>query len=203
MVVLLGGGVADWEQEASGFGARLRADGERGKRTQLGSAGLPTRTGYERENTRLAWGLWACWKPNVKVGVHVKSTLERSRQTGQFPLLSKCLRLQKLCTESPDSSTPQIIQLPADFPGGIEAFELCAKFCYGITITISAYNIVATRCAAEYLQMTEEAEKGNLINKLEVFLNSCILQGWKDSIVTLQTTKAFPAWSEDLAITSR
>lgn len=121
----------------------------------------------------------------------------------KFPLLSKCLRLQKLCTESPDSSTHQIIQLPADFPGGIEAFELCAKFCYGITITISAHNIIATRCAAEYLQMTEEAEKGNLIHKLEVFLNSCILQGWKDSIVTLQTTKAFPGWSEDLAITSR
>uniref|UniRef100_A0A7C9AIZ3 NPH3 domain-containing protein n=1 Tax=Opuntia streptacantha TaxID=393608 RepID=A0A7C9AIZ3_OPUST len=121
----------------------------------------------------------------------------------KFPLLSKCLRLQKLCTESPDSSTHQIIQLPSDFPGGVEAFEPCAKFCYGITITLSAYNIVAVRCAAEYLQMTEEAEKGNLIYKIEVFLNSCILQGWKDSIVTLQTTKAFPAWSEDLGITSR
>uniref|UniRef100_A0A803L0T0 NPH3 domain-containing protein n=1 Tax=Chenopodium quinoa TaxID=63459 RepID=A0A803L0T0_CHEQI len=120
----------------------------------------------------------------------------------KFPLLSKCLRLQKLCAESPESSPRQIIQLP-DFPGGIESFELCAKFCYGITITLSAYNIIATRCAAEYLQMTEEAEKGNLIYKLEVFLNSCILQGWKDAIVTLQSTKAFPSWSEDLGITSR
>ncbi|KAJ8451602.1 hypothetical protein Cgig2_018236 [Carnegiea gigantea] len=120
----------------------------------------------------------------------------------KFPLLSKCLRLQKLCSESPDCSPRQIIQLP-DFPGGVEAFELCAKFCYGITITLGAYNIVATRCAAEYLQMTEEAEKGNLIYKLEVFLNSCILQGWKDSIVTLQTTRAFPTWSQDLGITSR
>lgn len=120
----------------------------------------------------------------------------------KFPLLSKCLRLQRLCAESPDSSPHQIIQLP-DFPGGVEAFELCAKFCYGITITLSAYNIVAARCAAEYLQMTEEAEKGNLIYKLEVFFNSCILQGWKDSIVTLQTTKSFPGWSEDLGITSR
>ncbi|KAL9226366.1 hypothetical protein vseg_002189 [Gypsophila vaccaria] len=120
----------------------------------------------------------------------------------KFPLLSKCLRLQRLCAESPDSSPHQIIQLP-DFPGGSEAFELCAKFCYGITITLSAYNIVAMRCAAEYLQMTEEAEKGNLIYKLEVFLNSCILHGWKDAIVTLQSTKAFPAWSEELGITGR
>lgn len=120
----------------------------------------------------------------------------------QFPLLSKCSRLQKLCSESPETSHHQIVQLP-DFPGGIEAFELCAKFCYGITITLSAYNIVAARCAAEYLQMTEDVEKGNLIYKLDVFFNSCILSGWKDSIVTLQSTKSFPLWSEDLGITSR
>ncbi|GAV63030.1 NPH3 domain-containing protein [Cephalotus follicularis] len=120
----------------------------------------------------------------------------------KFPLLSKCLRLQRLCSESPESSQHQIVQLP-DFPGGIEAFELCAKFCYGMTITLSAYNIVAARCSAEYLQMTEDVEKGNLIYKLEVFFNSCILHGWKDSIVTLQSTKAFPSWSEELGITSR
>ncbi|CAN1295486.1 BTB/POZ domain-containing protein At1g67900 [Linum perenne] len=120
----------------------------------------------------------------------------------KFPLLSKCSRLQRLCSDSPEQSQHQILQLP-DFPGGIEAFELCAKFCYGITITLSGYNIVAARCAAEYLQMSEEVEKGNLIYKLEVFLNSCILHGWKDSIVTLQTTKMLPLWSEELGITSR
>ena len=51
--------------------------------------------------------------------------------------------------------------------------------------------------------MTEDVEKGNLVYKLEVFFNSCILRGWKDSIVALQTTKALPLWSEDLGITSR
>ncbi|CAH1417254.1 unnamed protein product [Lactuca virosa] len=121
----------------------------------------------------------------------------------KFPLLSKCLRLQRLCSESPESSSQhQIIQLP-EFPGGTESFELCAKFCYGITITLSAYNIVAARCASEYLQMTEDVEKGNLVYKLDVFLNSCILNGWKDSIITLQSTKPFHLWSEDLGITSR
>ncbi|KAL9151579.1 hypothetical protein ABFS82_11G061100 [Erythranthe guttata] len=120
----------------------------------------------------------------------------------KFPLLSKCLRLQRLCSETPESTHVQIIQLP-DFPGGVESFELCAKFCYGITVTLSAYNIVAIRCGAEYLQMTEEVEKGNLIYKIEVFLNSCILHGWRDSLTTLQTTKSFPVWSEDLGITGR
>ncbi|CAO2828876.1 unnamed protein product [Amaranthus hypochondriacus] len=120
----------------------------------------------------------------------------------KFPMLSKCLKLQKLCAESPNSSPHQLIQLE-DFPFGAESFELCAKFCYGITITLSAHNIISARCAAEYLQMSEEAEKGNLIYKLEIFLNSCVLQGWKDSIITLQSTKTFPSLCEDLGITSR
>ncbi|XP_022025078.1 BTB/POZ domain-containing protein At1g67900 [Helianthus annuus] len=120
----------------------------------------------------------------------------------KFPLLSKCLKLQKLCSESPESTQHQIIHLP-DFPGGTESFELCAKFCYGIKITISAHNIVSARCAAERLQMTENVEKGNLVYKLDAFFNSCILNGWKDSIVTLQTTKCFQLWSEELGITSR
>ncbi|KAK4785590.1 hypothetical protein SAY86_002279 [Trapa natans] len=122
----------------------------------------------------------------------------------KFPLLSKCLRLKGLCHESPDHSSDHdkpMVQLP-DFPGGAEAFELCAKFCYSITITLSAQNIVAARCAAEYLHMSEDVEKGNLIYKLEVFFNSCILRGWRDCIVTLQTTRKHPLWSYDLGITS-
>ncbi|KAL0364222.1 UNVERIFIED_CONTAM: BTB/POZ domain-containing protein [Sesamum angustifolium] len=83
----------------------------------------------------------------------------------KFPLLSKCLRLQRLCSESPEASQLQIVQLP-EFPGGVEAFELCAKFCYGITITLSAYNIVSIRCAAEYLQMTEEVERSRCIEAI-------------------------------------
>ncbi|KAG9446728.1 hypothetical protein H6P81_012856 [Aristolochia fimbriata] len=118
----------------------------------------------------------------------------------KFPLLSKCARLQKLCAEA--TNPESIIKLP-EFPGGVEAFEICAKFCYGITITLSAFNIVAVRCASEYLQMTEEVEKGNLVYKLDIFLTSCILRGWRDSITTLQSTKAFPLWSQDLGITGR
>lgn len=51
--------------------------------------------------------------------------------------------------------------------------------------------------------MTEDVEKGNLIYKVEVFLSSCILHGWRDSVVTLQTTKALPLLSEELGVTAR
>ncbi|MFS7922526.1 putative NPH3/RPT2-like family protein [Helianthus anomalus] len=51
-----------------------------------------------------------------------------------------------------------------DFHGVNDAFELRVRFCYGIIITLSAYNIIAARCATKYLQMTEDAEKGNLVH---------------------------------------
>ncbi|XP_078172282.1 phototropic-responsive NPH3 family protein [Carex rostrata] len=117
----------------------------------------------------------------------------------KFPLLSKCLRLQALWAEIPDEA---IIQL-SNFPGGIEAFETCAKFCYGITVTISALNIVPVRCAAAYLGMTDGADRGNLAGKLDAFLNSCILRRWKDTLVTLQQTRQYTALCEELGITSR
>ncbi|GFZ03360.1 phototropic-responsive NPH3 family protein [Actinidia rufa] len=51
--------------------------------------------------------------------------------------------------------------------------------------------------------MTEATEKGNLVLKLEAFFDSCILEGWKDSILTLQTTGKLPEWSQNLGITRR
>ncbi|EEF37367.1 BTB/POZ domain-containing protein At5g47800 isoform X2 [Ricinus communis] len=116
----------------------------------------------------------------------------------KFPLLPKCGLLQRLCPDSDDSSTITI-ELH-DIPGGEEAFELCAKYCYGITINLSAQNIVPAFCAAKFLRMTESVEKGNFVLKLEAFFNSCILEGWKDSIVTLQTTAKLTEWSENLGI---
>lgn len=87
-----------------------------------------------------------------------------------------------------------------DVPGGADAFELCAKFCYGIKIDLSAHNFVPAICAANFLRMTESVVNANFVSKLEVFFNSFILQGWKDSVVALQTTESFSEWSETLGI---
>lgn len=119
----------------------------------------------------------------------------------KFPLLSKSARLQKLVASANDDSSDEIQM--GDIPGGPAAFEICVKFCYGMTVTLNAYNVVAARCAAEYLEMYETVEKGNLIYKIEVFLNSSIYRGWKDSIIVLQTTKSLRPWSEELKVVSR
>ncbi|MED6206562.1 hypothetical protein PIB30_028018 [Stylosanthes scabra] len=119
----------------------------------------------------------------------------------KFPLLSKSNRLQKLVSKANEDNSDEIYL--DDFPGGPKAFEVCAKFCYGMTVTLNPYNVVAARCAAEFLEMTEDIDKGNLIFKIEVFLNSSIFRSWKDSIIVLQTTKALLPWSEDLKIIGR
>ncbi|CAH2033657.1 unnamed protein product [Thlaspi arvense] len=48
--------------------------------------------------------------------------------------------------------------------------------------------------------LSGECYRGNLIYKIEVFLNSGIFRSWKDSIIVLQTTKSLLPWSEDLKL---
>ncbi|XP_064983070.1 BTB/POZ domain-containing protein At5g47800-like isoform X1 [Musa acuminata AAA Group] len=115
----------------------------------------------------------------------------------KFPLLLKCGLIQRLCSNA-DNETGQPIPIALhDIPGGDEAFELCAKFCYGITINLSAHNFVAAISAAKFLRMTESVAKGNFIAKLDLFFESCILLGWKDSIMTLQSLWRHSGWSDD------
>lgn len=45
--------------------------------------------------------------------------------------------------------------------------------------------------------MTESVAKGNLVMKLESFFDSCILQGWKDTITTLEAAWKLSGWSEN------
>ena len=121
----------------------------------------------------------------------------------QFPLISKSQRLREsLRKECEEEETAHELHLH-DFPGGPRAFEICAKFCYGIIVTLNSQNVVAARCAAEYLEMREDVDRGNLIYKIEVFLTSSIFHSWKDSIVCLQTTKTLLPWSKDLRIGGR
>ncbi|XP_047327974.1 BTB/POZ domain-containing protein NPY2-like [Impatiens glandulifera] len=111
----------------------------------------------------------------------------------KFPLLSKSSRLQKLVSTANDVDIH-------DIPGGHTAFEICAKFCYGMIVTLNAHNVIAVRCAAEYLEMHEAVEKGNLVYKIDVFLGSSIFRTWKDSIIALQTTTSLLPWSDDLKL---
>ncbi|XP_047063049.1 BTB/POZ domain-containing protein NPY1-like [Lolium rigidum] len=119
----------------------------------------------------------------------------------KFPLLSKSSLLQRLIIEASQNGADEVYL--HGIPGGAKAFEICAKFCYGMVVTLNPYNVVAARCAAEHLGMTEDVDKSNLVFKIEVFLNSGIFRSWKDSIIALQSTVALLPWSEELKLVAR
>ncbi|MQM03883.1 hypothetical protein Taro_036672 [Colocasia esculenta] len=139
----------------------------------------------------------------IEIAASPLSAIRRERKKDHFPLLLKCGLLQRLCSDSEDPAVEATPVALHDIPGGEEAFELCAKFSYGITISLSAHNFVPAICAAKFLRMTEAVSKGNFVMKLEAFFETCILQGWKDSIVALQSTRKIVGWSENLGIVHR
>ncbi|MCD7445880.1 hypothetical protein HAX54_015605 [Datura stramonium] len=91
----------------------------------------------------------------------------------QLPLVSKSGHIGKLVSEFNDADV-SMNKIP-DIPSGGEAFELAAKFCYGINFDISTENIVLLRCTMKYLEMTEDYAVGRAeagINGLNSFTPS-------------------------------
>ncbi|XP_027338178.1 BTB/POZ domain-containing protein At5g03250-like [Abrus precatorius] len=120
----------------------------------------------------------------------------------KFPLLSRSGLLKKLIAESSKEDGSSCVLQLHDVPGGAKTFELIAKFCYGVKIEVTALDVVSLRCAAEYLQMTENYGEGNLIAHTEAFLNE-IFSNWPDSIKALETCEEVQPFAEELHIVSR
>ncbi|GFP84741.1 root phototropism protein 3 [Phtheirospermum japonicum] len=76
----------------------------------------------------------------------------------KYPILSRSGKMNRVIYESREPE-PNKLSLD-DLPGGPESFDLAAKFCYGIAVDLTATNISGLRCAAEYLEMTEDLEEG-------------------------------------------
>ncbi|PON78268.1 Voltage dependent potassium channel [Trema orientale] len=119
----------------------------------------------------------------------------------KLPLSSSSRVMEKLIAEA-ESEERCSIQLP-ELPGGAKIFELVAKFCCGQKLELTASETVYLRCAAEYLEMTEEYGEGNLISETETFLNDVILKNWKDSLRALRTCEKILDYAEELNITER
>lgn len=95
------------------------------------------------------------------------------------------------------------VELPPDFPGGPDTFEMVALFVYGSSILIDPFNVAALICAAEFLQMTEDCSSGNLCEISNLYLNQVVLQNWEDTMIVLQKCQALLPWAEELLIVSR
>ncbi|KAF3655331.1 BTB/POZ domain-containing protein [Capsicum annuum] len=130
--------------------------------------------------------------------VHVGRT---SFALHKFPLVSKCGCIRKLVSKSSDVKL-SAIEIP-DIPGGAEAFELAAKFCYEINFEISSGNIALLRCVAEYLEMTDEYAVGNLVGLTEAYLNKVALKSIASSVSILHSSEKLLPIAEDIKLVNR
>ncbi|KAL1809977.1 hypothetical protein ACET3Z_026967 [Daucus carota] len=119
----------------------------------------------------------------------------------KFPLVSKCGFIRKLFSESSDPDLSDI-EIP-DVPGGAEAFELAAKFCYGINFELGTENIAALRCVSEYLEMTEDYAVGNLVGRTEAYLNEVALKSLGGAISILHSTEEFLSMAEKVKLVNQ
>ncbi|MED6205309.1 hypothetical protein PIB30_016694 [Stylosanthes scabra] len=115
----------------------------------------------------------------------------------KFPLTSKSGYLKRRLKDTHE------VELPENFPGGPETFEMIALFIYGTSTMIDPFNVAALRCAAQFLEMTEDYCTGNLCDRLDLYLNQVVLQSWDDTLIVLQRCQLLLPWSEDLLIVSR
>uniref|UniRef100_M4E3S0 BTB domain-containing protein n=1 Tax=Brassica campestris TaxID=3711 RepID=M4E3S0_BRACM len=135
-------------------------------------------------------------KPDVMIQVQ-----DQTFHLHKFPLLSRSGYLETLFSKASESTC--VAQLH-DIPGGPDTFLLVAKFCYGARTEITTENVASLRCAAEYLQMSENYGDANLITLTESFLNDTVFTNWNDSIKALESCehKLIPL-AEELHIVTR
>ncbi|RWV93527.1 hypothetical protein GW17_00044012 [Ensete ventricosum] len=106
-------------------------------------------------------------------------------QLHKFVLAAKSGYIRRKVMES-ESANLSCIDL-SDVPIGAEVFERVAKFCYGVNFEISLRNVAALRCAAEYLQMTEEYCRGNLAARTEEFINQAAVKTLPGAVALLRS----------------
>ncbi|KZV52460.1 hypothetical protein F511_18509, partial [Dorcoceras hygrometricum] len=119
----------------------------------------------------------------------------------KFPLVSKSGYIRKLVSESMDAHV-SIIELPY-IPGGADAFELAAKFCYGVNFEISTENIAMLRCVAEFLEMTEEYAVVNLIGRTEAYIKEVALTSLPGAVFILHSCEDLLPVAENVKLVSR
>ncbi|KGN43430.1 BTB/POZ domain-containing protein At5g48130 [Cucumis sativus] len=138
------------------------------------------------------------WSQETGLPVSVRIRVgDRIFHLHKHPLLSKSGYFQKRLNESTE------YELPPNFPGGPETFELLALFIYGSSTLVDPFNVAALRCAAEFLEMTDDYCSSNLCERFDIYLNQVVFQSWDDTLIVLQKCQQLLPWSEELLIVSR
>ncbi|WVZ56915.1 hypothetical protein U9M48_007381 [Paspalum notatum var. saurae] len=119
----------------------------------------------------------------------------------KFPLVSRSGKIRRLVAEAKDAKLARLSLHGT--PGGAPAFELAAKFCYGVHVDVTVANVATLRCAAHYLQMTEDFSDKNLELRAEAFLRDAVLPSIASSVTVLRSCEALLPAAEDVNLVSR
>ncbi|XP_045829205.1 root phototropism protein 2-like [Trifolium pratense] len=126
---------------------------------------------------------------------------EASYSLHKFMLVAKSNYIRKLILESNESELTRLDL--SDIPGGQEAFEKAAKFCYGVNFEITVNNVASLHCAAVFLQMTDEYCDGNLAGRTEGFLSQVALTTLPGAVVVLKSCHQLLPVADELNIVKR
>jgi hypothetical protein len=94
------------------------------------------------------------------------------------------------------------IRLP-DFPGGAMAFELAAKFCYGVKLDLTPATAAPLRCAAERLGMSDDHSDDNLVSRADRFISQAVVRNPRDAIRAIRSCEGLLPLADDLGLVSR
>ncbi|CAN6289457.1 unnamed protein product [Urochloa humidicola] len=119
----------------------------------------------------------------------------------KFPLVSRSGKIRRLVAESKDAKLARLSLHGT--PGGAAAFELAAKFCYGVHVEVTVSNVATLRCAAHYLQMSEDFSDKNLELRAESFLRDAVLPSIPSSVAVLRSCEALLPAAEDANLVPR
>eukprot|EP00252_Welwitschia_mirabilis_P012981 TRINITY_DN2868_c0_g1_i4.p1 TRINITY_DN2868_c0_g1~~TRINITY_DN2868_c0_g1_i4.p1 ORF type:complete len:568 (+),score=21.69 TRINITY_DN2868_c0_g1_i4:326-2029(+) len=91
-----------------------------------------------------------------------------------------------------------------DFPGGVRAFEMVCRFCYGANVDMKHGNVLVLHCAANYLEMNEKMRPGNLVAKTEKYLREQIaFLNWAEMVSMIRDCENLLPASESCGLVAR
>uniref|UniRef100_A0A0E0KDP0 NPH3 domain-containing protein n=1 Tax=Oryza punctata TaxID=4537 RepID=A0A0E0KDP0_ORYPU len=134
----------------------------------------------------------------VEVGT---SSFALHKLLAQFPLVSRSGKIRRAVAEAKDGKLARLGLHGT--PGGAAAFELAAKFCYGVGVDVTVGNVAMLRCAAHYLQMTEDFSDKNLELRAEAFLRDAVLPSIASSVAVLRSCEVLLPAAEDVNLVPR
>ncbi|KAL7136009.1 hypothetical protein ABFS83_10G001600 [Erythranthe nasuta] len=121
----------------------------------------------------------------------------------KFPLVARSGKIRKLVADAKNSNSNLSNLELNHLPGGPETFELAAKFCYGMNFAITSANVAPLRCAAEYLEMTEDYRDENLIERTQTYLIEVVSHSLQKSVEVLSSCENLLPLADEIGISDR